>query len=165
MSEHLSEQAAEIAALTKGINRLKKQRDEAGEALVVRERVLKARIAERDAVLGAVAALADGVKERGGWAVLLSDLRAVLAPVSGAVAKHEQEVRADLEAAIERQAAIILRQERTIEGHERVDVRSMQAQAWDAAVAAMVYEDGTAVEIVSITNPYRADALTEGIGS
>lgn len=26
---------------------------------------------------------------------------------------------------------------------------------WDAAVAAMRYEDGTPVEIISMTNPYR----------
>jgi hypothetical protein len=30
------------------------------------------------------------------------------------------------------------------------------AIGWDAAVAAMSYEDGTPVEVVSMVNPYRA---------
>lgn len=33
---------------------------------------------------------------------------------------------------------------------------SMMADGWDAAVAAMRYEDGSPVEIVSMINPYRA---------
>lgn len=32
---------------------------------------------------------------------------------------------------------------------------AMLAAGWDAAVAAMRYEDGTPVEIVSMVNPYR----------
>lgn len=31
----------------------------------------------------------------------------------------------------------------------------MLAAGWDAAIAACVYEDGTPVELVSNTNPYR----------
>lgn len=31
----------------------------------------------------------------------------------------------------------------------------MLAAGWDAAIAACVYEDGTPLEIVSNTNPYR----------
>lgn len=33
--------------------------------------------------------------------------------------------------------------------------RACAAIGWDAAVAAMRYEDGTPVEIISMTNPYR----------
>jgi len=36
-------------------------------------------------------------------------------------------------------------------------MREAQAYAWDAAVAAMVYPDGTKVELMSNSNPYRAD--------
>jgi hypothetical protein len=32
---------------------------------------------------------------------------------------------------------------------------SMIAQGWDAAVAAMRYEDGTPVKVVSMVNPYK----------
>jgi hypothetical protein len=65
----------------------------------------------------------------------------------------------ELVAEVERLRGVIRRQERAIEGHERVDILGMQADAWDAAVAAMVYEDGTPVEIVSITNPYRVTGV------
>lgn len=34
-------------------------------------------------------------------------------------------------------------------------LREAAAIGWDAAVAAMKYEDGTPVEIVSMVNPYR----------
>lgn len=36
----------------------------------------------------------------------------------------------------------------------------LMAQGWDAAVAAMRYEDGTPVEIVAMVNPYRLEAAT-----
>lgn len=35
-------------------------------------------------------------------------------------------------------------------------IREKQAEAWDAAVAAMVYEDGTPVQAVKNINPYRS---------
>ena len=34
-------------------------------------------------------------------------------------------------------------------------MREAQAYAWDAAVASMVYPDGTKVEVASNDNPYR----------
>lgn len=37
--------------------------------------------------------------------------------------------------------------------------RKVAERAWDAAVRSMRYEDGTPVEIVAMTNPYRADAI------
>lgn len=39
--------------------------------------------------------------------------------------------------------------------HE-AELREAAALGWDAAVAAMRYEDGTPVEIVNVVNPYRA---------
>ena len=36
-------------------------------------------------------------------------------------------------------------------------LRSAKAEAWDEAVAALRYEDGTPVEMVANSNPYRAD--------
>lgn len=41
-------------------------------------------------------------------------------------------------------------------GREKV-LREAAAMGWDAAVAAMKYEDGTPVEIVAMVNPYRAE--------
>jgi len=35
-------------------------------------------------------------------------------------------------------------------------IRESAAIGWDAAVAAMTYEDGSPVEIVAMVNPYRA---------
>ena len=40
----------------------------------------------------------------------------------------------------------------------REQLREAQADAWDAAVAAMVYEDGTKVELAFNDNPYRDEA-------
>lgn len=37
--------------------------------------------------------------------------------------------------------------------------RKVAERAWDACVRSMRYEDGTPVEIVTMTNPYRADAI------
>jgi hypothetical protein len=99
MSEHLGEQAAEVERLRVSVSSM------FHEIELVRHERETARF-ERDearAVLGAVAALvgrahytrdmtsADGTV----LYVNAADLRAVLAPVSSAVAKHEQEVRAD----------------------------------------------------------------------
>ena len=39
--------------------------------------------------------------------------------------------------------------------------REAAAIGWDAAVAAMRYEDGTPVEIASMVNPYRTDEANE----
>lgn len=41
---------------------------------------------------------------------------------------------------------------------------SMLAQGWNAAVAAMRYEDGTPVEIVSMVNPYEPRVRHEPTG-
>ena len=38
--------------------------------------------------------------------------------------------------------------------------RACAAIGWDAAVAAMRYEDGTPVEIISMINPYRIPLRT-----
>lgn len=40
--------------------------------------------------------------------------------------------------------------------------REVAAEAWDAAVKAMRYEDGTPVELVSVVNPYRATRIEQG---
>ena len=34
----------------------------------------------------------------------------------------------------------------------------LMAQAWDECMASLVYEDGTKVEIIASTNPYRSQA-------
>jgi hypothetical protein len=36
-------------------------------------------------------------------------------------------------------------------------LREAAAIGWDAAVAALVYEDGTPVEVVHVKNPYREE--------
>lgn len=36
-----------------------------------------------------------------------------------------------------------------------IDLDKVRAEAWDAAVASMRYEDGSRVEIVASINPYR----------
>lgn len=36
--------------------------------------------------------------------------------------------------------------------------REAKAAAWDACVASMVYEDGSPVEIVTLSNPYRKES-------
>ena len=38
---------------------------------------------------------------------------------------------------------------------------SLLAAGWDAAIAAMRYEDGTPVEIVGMVNPYRQHSSLE----
>lgn len=43
----------------------------------------------------------------------------------------------------------------TAHSDEKDALREAAAIGWDAAVAAMKYEDGTPVEIVSMVNPYR----------
>jgi hypothetical protein len=214
MSEYLSEQAAEIA-------RVARQRDDLREVLVVRERVLKARIAERDAVLGAVAALVERAvmvapdPAWSAWETRRQDAAqylAVLAPVSGAVECHPYDDRCGPNGACRNHGGVVsgavakpddvrsrevetfvqwlwdeglmpkhvggatiqpdwlLRQyfgdiDGAVAKHEQ-EVRA--GEAWDLAVEEAFHcghlHDAALAEMRE-RNPYRADALTEGNGS
>lgn len=44
---------------------------------------------------------------------------------------------------------------RDLEGEFDAWLQSVKADAWDEAVASLVYEDGTPLEVVKNINPYR----------
>lgn len=54
-----------------------------------------------------------------------------------------------------RLANIIVRNNNATEMLLRAEVKKAKAQAWDECARSIVYEDGTPVEIASITNPYK----------